>query len=308
QRAQVFTQNLERIINELLIGRAGGWRQFKKNLVHMILGLDAYTQLEVLRRNIQVDGKEEEVARLFRDDIPDEKLAELIATEGLRSDTTPEESKAFIKKLVPDSKKRRELLPSVEKKLEEYGISKEEFIELLKAEEADGGLEEGPIDEEVHSLIKKAQLDSRDLERLSKFARRLSKEGRGSETKILINKFFRSLNSPDQETRKEVARLMPEVFGIIESMAGEEGTLRTVIDYVRRKLWSEKDSEVFIALSDSLLEMGKGMIQEGKYEIGLSLMELSSKSVEERGLPPDYLNKKQQAMRERVENNDIINT
>jgi HEAT repeat protein len=307
QRAQVFTQNLERIINDLLIGRTGGWRQFKKNLAQMILGLDVNTQLEVLRKTIRVNGKEEELTKLFGDDIPDEKLAEIIARESLRTDITSVESRAFIESLVPDSKKRKELIPYVEKKLEEYGVSKEEFIKILMEEGGYEDIQDELPYEEIHYLIGKSSLEVSEIGKIAPFVKRLANEGRKSEAKILINKFFKAINTPNKETRKEVARLMPEMFRIIKSMAGQEGNVKMVTDYIRRKFWSENDPEVLTTLSESMDQIGSEMIQEGSYEVGLDLLELSLKGAEERGLAEDYVKRKQEILRGIIENKNILN-
>lgn len=298
ERARWASERLLVLMEQLLAGHPQEWDLFKDRLASLILSVGVQTQAEFFRQAVLREGETRFQAQRLADALPREALAEIVSKE-LASARGLEQKGQFVKELLPDAAKRRDLLPEVERKLEEYGVPKEEFLKLLMDEEPS-------LEERLGRFLKGHMVLPDDMAYAADLVRNLGTQGKREEALRVAHRFFNALNHPEWEVRKTVASTVGSMFEALEGVEAPEATLTKIREFALRKMLGEPDKDVFRLLADGLGDVARGDLRKGDVSQGVDflLKVLSGLAVSD--LDPEYIAKRREEAREDLSREPVL--
>lgn len=299
ERARWASERLLVLMEQLLAGHPQEWDLFKDRLASLILSVGVETQAEFFRQAVLREGETRIQAQRLADALPREAVAEIVAKE-LTSARRLEQKGQFVKELLPEAAKRRDLLPEVERKLEEYGVPKEEFLKLLMDEEPS-------LEERLGRFLKGHMVLPDDMAYAADLVRDLgTTQGKREEALKVAHRFFNALNHPEWEVRKTVASAVGSMFEALEGVEAPGATLTKIREFALRKMLGEPDKDVFRLLAEGLEDVARGDLRKGDVNEGLDLLlkVLSGMAVSD--LDPEYVTKRREEAREELSRESVL--
>jgi|GEM_PF-1119404 HEAT repeat protein len=299
ERARWASERLVVLMEQLLAGHPQEWDLFKDRLATLILSLGVETQAEFFRQAIVREGETRFQAQRLAEALPRESLAEIVSKE-LASARGIDEKGKFVRGLLPDAAKRRDLLPEVERKLQEYGVPKEEFLKLLMEGEPS-------VEERLDRFLKGHLVLPDDMTYAAELVNALGAQGRKEEALKVAHRFFNALNHPEWEVRKAVASTVGSMFQALEGADAPEATVRKIRDFALRKMLGEPDKEVFRLLAEGLEDVARGELRKGDgggEAVDFLLRILSSLAVSD--LDRDYVAERREKVREELSRESVV--
>lgn len=298
ERARWASERLVVLMEQLLAGHPQEWDLFKDRLASLILSVGVETQAEFFRQALLREGETRIQAQRLAEVLPREALADILAKE-LTSARRVEQKGQFIKELLPEAAKRRDLLPEVEKKLEEYGVAREEFLKLLMEEEPS-------LEERLGRFLKGHMVLPDDMAYAADLVLSLGAEGKREEALRVAHRYFNALNHPEWEVRKTVASALGKMFDALEGVEAPEATLKKIREFTLRKMLGEPDKDVFRLLTEGLGHLAKGDLRKGDVSEGVDLIlkVLSGMAVSD--LDPEYVTKRKEEAREELSRESVL--
>ncbi len=298
ERARWASERLLVLMEQLLAGHPQEWDLFKDRLASLILSVGVETQAEFFRQALVREGETRFQAQRLADALPKGALADIVSRE-LASARGLEQKGQFIKELVPEAAKRRDLLPEVERKLEEYGIPKEEFLRLLMDEEPS-------VEERLGRFLQGHMVLPDDMAYAADLVRHLGTQGKREEALKVAHRFFNALNHPEWEVRRTVASTLGGMFEALGGVEAPEATLTKIREFALRKMLGEPDKDVFRLLAEGLEDVAMADIRKGDVKEGVDLLLKVLSGLAVSDLDPEYVAKRREGARDELSRESVL--
>jgi HEAT repeat protein len=253
-RAQNTNAMLGRMGTQLLRKGTGDWRKIKRNLVEVILNLDADLQSSMMSEKPRGSGGTNAIIK----EVLDESIVETVAKQFNQNNLTSSELSVVIEDLIPDQERRKELLPLLKDRLSKEGVAATE-LKTVSETVLQGEL---PLEESFENIMQNPFTSSRELKSAKVVIGQLLEEGKIPETREVVDKFVAALDDPSWEVRKEAA---DNCFFMID-LASRSDQLkdvdREVYEQMIRGIEKEDQMEVYNTLAETMTML----IQTGSAE------------------------------------------
>jgi HEAT repeat protein len=286
------------LMSRMLSTQSSEWDRLRERLATLLMGLDVSLQLAFFRHAVDKGGEVSQWARGIGEALPEGVMAQVVA-EAMVTLGPSETLKSFLDALVPSHDRRIGLLMEVERKLEEYGVSKEEFLRLLCGEET-------PLEERLECFLKRSVLTAEDLAHAPDLIRWLYEGGRMSEARRVLGRFFNGLNHPEREVRSQVASQMEEVFEKLREVDPEGRLGIKVRDFVLGKLLHEPDQEIYRRLSEGLEQVAWADIRRGNLKEGVEMLQKVYSALEMSQEDRNYVEARRERMVEALSSEGVL--
>jgi len=244
-KTQVVSNLLDKMHSQVLTDQPGG--NYIGDLAKVILELEPMLRSKVIRSKLDsADTKGKEIIEGVISSLPDEVIVDIIAEEYRDNPNNLLTIKDFIKEVVPDDSRRKEVIPKLETKLSQLNVDKEEisFIaDKLKWEEM-------PVDKKINSLIKASSDGTFTVEK-SKIAGLLQQLDALHKKEELESGIYRLLSlykELNKFNRRELFLAITD-FVKMDFSSDAYGSLNR-IECLLKKLKVETDQEIFKILLD----------------------------------------------------------
>jgi HEAT repeat protein len=253
-RAQNTNAMLGRMGTQLLRKGTGNWRKIKRNLVEVILNLDAGLQSSMMSEKLKGSGGTNAIIK----EVLDESIVETVAKQFNQKNLTSSELSVVIEDLIPDQERRKELLPLLKDRLSKEGVAATE-LKTVSETVLQGEL---PLEESFENIMQNPFTSPRELKSAKVVIGELLEEGKISETREVVDKFVAALDDPSWEVRKEAA---DNCFFMIDLASRSEQLKdvdREVYEQMIRGIEKEDQMEVYNTLAETMTML----IQTGSAE------------------------------------------
>ncbi len=292
ERARWAAERLLLLLEDLLEGRPEQWEVFRDRLAQVVLGVELDAQVDFFHLACAQGGNLAAWARDLAQKMPSQALAEVLARNLTQDKETPKK-KELVKYLLGDQPSITKLLPELERKLADYGVSKEDFLKLLE-EEPLCALDRAMLFLQGSPLTTQLALEVPAL------ARELLEGGRKEEALRVIKRFLNGLNHTQWEIRKAVAEGIGELQALLDQLPGSGRIQEQVSQFLMKKALHEPDKEVFRFLFEALEERALGLISKGHSQEALSLLQDLYNAPGVETLEPSYLAGRKDQLRRRL--------
>ncbi len=292
ERAHWAAQRLLVLLEDLLEGQPEQWERFRDRLAQVVLGVELDAQVDFFHLACQQGGNLSAWAKELAQEIPPQALAEILAKDWTQA-KEPSQKQELVRYLLPDKVSRSKLLPELERKLADYGVSKEEFLKLLEQEPL------SPTDRAM-LLVQGSPMTPQLALEVPPLVRELTEQGRKEEALKVINRFFNGLNHPEWELRKAVAEGIGAVLSLLEELPGLSHIKEQVGQFLLRKALKEPDKDVFKLLLEALEEQALGLISKGQTTMAMGLLQSLHCAPSLEALEPAYRTARKEYLRRRL--------
>lgn len=268
-RVENTAEMIGRMGTQMLSKGTGDWRRLKKNLVEVLLNLDPQLKSDLMNAKIKGGGKTEAIAK----EVLDQAVVETVATKYSQRDLSSMELAEVFQNLIPDEKRRKELLPLLKEKLSEEGVSGSKLKQINE------NVLQGEIslEERFKNSMQNPVTSSMEVKSEKSLIFKLLDQGKVSEAQKMVDKLFADLDSPNEEVRKEVAENCFSVIDLASKTEGLKGTDKKVCELMIQQIEKEEQIEVYTSLVENFtMLIQNGSAEEYDLDVGKVLKMLHS--------------------------------
>ena len=268
-RVENTAEMIGRMGAQMLSKGTGDWRRLKKNLVEVLLNLDPQLKSDLMNAKIKGGGKTEAIAK----EVLDQAVVETVATKYSQKDLSSMELAEVFQNLIPDEKRRKELLPLLKEKLSEEGVSGSKLKQINE------NVLQGEIslEERFKNSMQNPVTSSMEVKSEKSLIFKLLDQGKVSEAQKMVDKLFADLDSPNEKVRKEVAENCFSVIDLASKTEGLKGTDKKVCGLMIQQIEKEEQIEVYTSLVENLtMLIQNGSAEEYDLDVGKVLKMLHS--------------------------------
>lgn len=280
ERARWAAERLLVLLEDLLEGQPEQWERFRDKLAQVVLGVELDAQVDFFHLALAQGGTISTWIKDMTQEMPPQAVAEILARDWTQNREVPRKER-LARYLLPDQASRTKLLPELERKLADYGVSKEEFLKILEQEHLSSR-------ERAMLFIQGSPMTSQLALEVPALLRELMEEGHKEDVLKVVNRFLNGLNHPEWEVRKAVAQKVGEILALLEELPGSARIKEQVGRFLLKKALDEPDKEVFKFLLEVLEEEALGLISQGESEKALSLLQKVYSASSMEALEPAY--------------------
>lgn len=291
--ARRAAEKLVLLVEQLLEGRPEQWETFRERLVQVVLAMELEGQMEFFLQAMAQPGQMPMWARDVARAMPPAELAEILARSFSRGeDADPSGRGQLLRFLLQDQESRDGIMTELDSKLAEYGIPRDEFLEILRQEPLS-------LTDQAMLFLEGAQMCPETVVRAPELVRELLKQGQRQQAVRIANRFLNGLNHPEWEVRKAVAQSLGALMAAMEAMPQSAKMEQRIREFVLNKALREPDKEVFKLLAEVLQEQALRLVSCGETASALVLLQRLLAAPSMNSMDPAYLASSKEAFRQR---------
>lgn len=292
ERARWAAERLLVLLEDLLEGRPEQWERFRDRLAQVVLGVELDAQVDFFHLACTQGGTLSTWIKDMAQQMPPQAIAEILARDWTQNKELPQKQK-LARYLLTDQASRTKLLPELERKLTEYGLSKEEFLKLLEQE---------PLSSKERAILflQGSPITPQLALEVPALLRELMEEGHKEDALKVLNRFLNGLNHPEWEVRKAVAQGAGAVQALLEELPGSARIRNQVAQFMLKKALDEPDKEIFKFLLEILEEQALELVSKGESARAMGLLQRLHSAVAMETLEPAYRAARKEQLRRRL--------
>lgn len=230
-------------------------------MAQIIGSLDPDAQAGVYRfRATQEECPHDRIDSLVTD-FEDEEVVCLICNVYRGGLTSPRILARVATRVLPDLERRQKIAPKLGQELGTLGMAKEEWEGLRD----DILWDTYSLSQKVDRLTSRRQLNMSDLERIKSLGSAAAEEKDGKDIRKLLKTLFSALKGEDAEVRENVARYLPQFYGLVVDSGKFKGADLFFCQRLIARLKGEADEKAKESILRSLATILEKETLQGRF-------------------------------------------